>query len=97
MTKKKGQDAGISKVRRYLVPLALLLLVIGASVSLFVYRDTVSDLGNWGYLGAFLIGLAANATVIFPMPGLLILFTLGPRSIRSSSVWPGRRAGPSGR
>jgi membrane protein DedA with SNARE-associated domain len=77
MTKKKGQDAGISKVRRYLVPLALLLLVIGASVSLFVYRDTVSDLGNWGYLGAFLIGLAANATVIFPMPGLLILFTLG--------------------
>ena len=65
------------EVRKYLVPAGLLLLVIGVSALLFIYRDAVSTLGNWGYLGAFLIGLAANATVVFPMPGLLILFTLG--------------------
>lgn len=72
------QETGHSSViRQYLVPSALLLLVIGASVALFVYRDVVSEVGHWGYLGAFIIGLVANATVIFPMPGLLLLFSLG--------------------
>ncbi len=52
-------------------------LVIALSVSLFLFRDRVSALGNLGYLGAFLIGLVANATIILPVPGVVILFALG--------------------
>lgn len=78
METDNGQDAKqISIARRYLVPLALLLFVVGTSVSLFLFRDIVSEVGNWGYLGAFIIGFVANATVMFPMPGLLLLFALG--------------------
>ena len=46
-------------------------------IVLFIYRDAMTELGSWGYLGAFLIGLVANATVILPMPTLVLLFTLG--------------------
>ena len=59
------------------VPLLSFLLVIIIMVVLFVYRQAVAELGNWGYLGAFLIGLVGNATVILPMPSLLLLFALG--------------------
>ena len=59
------------------IPLLTFLLVIIVMVILFVYREAVAELGNWGYLGAFLIGLVGNATVILPMPSLLLLFALG--------------------
>ena len=55
----------------------VILLVVAITVCLFLFRDRVSELGNYGYLGAFLISLVANATIILPMPGLLILMGLG--------------------
>ena len=58
-------------------PVLMLLLVVAVTVALFFYRDRVAELGNYGYLGAFLISLVANATIILPMPGLLILIALG--------------------
>lgn len=63
--------------RSRLVPLASLLLVLAVMVVLYLQRDRIAALGNWGYLGAFLIGLVGNATVILPMPSLLLLFALG--------------------
>jgi membrane protein YqaA with SNARE-associated domain len=56
---------------------SMILLVVAITVCLFLFRSKVSELGNYGYLGAFLISLVANATVILPMPGLLILIGLG--------------------
>lgn len=44
---------------------------------LFIFRDRVAALGDYGYLGAFLISLVANATIILPMPGIVIIFALG--------------------
>jgi len=54
-----------------------LLLVIVITVLLFLYRDRVSELKELGYLGAFLISLVANATIVLPMPGLLLIVALG--------------------
>lgn len=56
---------------------AIIVFVIVITVLLFMFRDKVSELGNYGYLGAFIISLVANATVILPMPGLAILIGLG--------------------
>ena len=64
-------------VKKSLVPLLILLLVIGITFLLFLYRDRVSELENFGYLGAFLISLVSNATIFLPMPSLLLLFALG--------------------
>ena len=54
-----------------------ILLVIAITVCLFLFRERIADLEEYGYLGAFLISLIANATIVLPMPGLLILIGLG--------------------
>lgn len=46
-------------------------------VLLFVYREQVQKLEKFGYLGSFLISIAANATIIIPVPGLAITTTMG--------------------
>jgi membrane protein DedA with SNARE-associated domain len=63
--------------KRYVLLLITIIPIIAITVIIFVNRDMVAEMGNWGYLGAFLIGLLANATVFMPMPGLLLLFALG--------------------
>ncbi|MFC1861273.1 VTT domain-containing protein [Chloroflexota bacterium] len=64
-------------VKKSLVPLSMLLLVIAITVIIFLNRDRVSELDNLGYLGAFLISLVSNASIVLPMPSLLLLFALG--------------------
>ena len=62
---------------KYIVPLLTIPPLIAVMVVLFIYRDWLAELGNWGYLGAFLIGLIGNATVVLPIPSLMLLFALG--------------------
>ncbi|MFH0768905.1 MAG: VTT domain-containing protein [Chloroflexota bacterium] len=63
--------------KKRIIPLLMLLLVIAIMAIIFLYRDKVAALGNYGYLGAFLICLVCNATIILPAPGFLMLFALG--------------------
>ncbi len=75
-----GKQAGAEKrggLREKVVPLLTLLLVVAITVALFFYRDRVAEFKELGYLGAFLISLVANATIILPMPGILIISALG--------------------
>ncbi len=65
------------KKRGRIISLLTIILVIAITVALFFYRDRVAELGNYGYLGAFLVSLVSNATIILPMPGFLLLFALG--------------------
>jgi len=56
---------------------ASLVLAIAISVGMFAFRDNVADLGNYGYLGAFLLSLITSATVVLPVPGIIALIALG--------------------
>ncbi len=66
--------------RNYLFSLAL-FLVVAIIVALFLfahrYPEKIEAFENWGYLGAFLISLITNATVILPFPGIVLLFAMG--------------------
>ncbi len=64
-------------LKKRVIPLMTLLLVIAIVVVLFLYRGKVAEFKELGYLGAFLICLVSNATVILPVPGFLLLFALG--------------------
>ena len=64
-------------LKKKAIPLLTLLLAIAITVGLFLYRDRIAELGNFGYLGAFLVSLISSATVVLPVPGLLVLFALG--------------------
>jgi len=65
--------SGYLKIHRYSI--IMLLIIILMVIAIYLNSDRISELKQLGYAGAFLIGLIANATVIFPMPGLLLLFT----------------------
>ena len=68
-------------IKKNFLPLLALLLVIAITVGIFCfYRqnpDMVEKLRGYGYLGAFLISLTFNATLILPVGNILILSVLG--------------------
>jgi membrane protein YqaA with SNARE-associated domain len=67
-------------LRQRLVPILTLLFVIVISVVLFFvtqrYPEIVDKFGNLGYLGVFVGSLVSSATVVLPVPGVLVLFPL---------------------
>jgi uncharacterized membrane protein YdjX (TVP38/TMEM64 family) len=78
-------DRTIARIGRWLkrnyLSLLTLMFVLAIVIGLFVfsrrYPDTIEDFESLGYLGAFLIALVTNATVILPFPGIVVLFSLG--------------------
>ena len=54
-----------------------LLVVLGLTILLLIYRNEVSKLGIYGYPGILLISILANATIIVPVPGILITTAMG--------------------
>jgi len=51
--------------------------VIALIVVLFIFRDQVKRLEKYGYVGIFLISIAANATIIIPIPGVAFTTAMG--------------------
>jgi uncharacterized membrane protein YdjX (TVP38/TMEM64 family) len=57
-----------------------LLFVIGISIYVVLMpEEQAAKLESYGYLGTFLISILANATVIIPAPGLVIVFSMGAK------------------
>ena len=54
-----------------------LLFVISLTVLLVYYRDQVKYLEGYGYPGIFLVSMLTNATLILPVPGVLITSAMG--------------------
>ncbi len=73
------KQAGVEREARLkkFIPLLTLLLVIVISVGSFLFRDKVSEVAGYGYLGAFLISMTFNATIILPAGNFLVLLALG--------------------
>jgi membrane protein DedA with SNARE-associated domain len=55
---------------------ALALAAI-VTVVILAFSDRIEELKALGYIGAFLIMLVGNATVVFPVPGLVFVFAMG--------------------
>jgi uncharacterized membrane protein YdjX (TVP38/TMEM64 family) len=55
----------------------LLFLVIVLSVVLFIYRDEVQKIANFGYGGIFFLSILTNATLILPLPGVVFTSAMG--------------------
>lgn len=59
------------KLRKAL-EIAVIVLIIGISIAVFVFRKRLQNVSNAGYLGLFLLCFLANATVLLPAPSLMI-------------------------
>jgi len=65
-----------SWLKRNFLSVIIFTVVIGITIGLFFIQDKLTLLGDMGYLGVFLVSLAANATIVLPMPSLLIMLPL---------------------
>ena len=74
--KQTGEKKG-SWLRKVSIPMLTILLVIGITVCIFLYRGKIAELQAYGYLGAFLVSMVSNATIILPVPGIIIILALG--------------------
>lgn len=67
-------------MQRIVVPALVLLLVIAVSVGLFFltkYRpDLIERFKTFGYAGIFVVSLLSCATVILPIPGIVVFVPL---------------------
>jgi len=66
-----------SRKAEYTIGGVALALTIALCVAVVVYWDYVIQAQQYGYLGAFVISVFAGGTVFIPIPGVLVVFTLG--------------------
>ena len=78
---KPAETGEGNRIKKKVLPLLALLLVIAITVGIFCfyksYPGRIDQLKGYGYLGAFLISLTFNATLILPAGNILVLSVLG--------------------
>ncbi len=60
-----------------ILQIVALVFVIVLTVAIFVLRDKIPHLEAYGYPGIFILSIIANATIILPVPGVLITSAMG--------------------
>jgi membrane protein YqaA with SNARE-associated domain len=63
-------------VRRYSHYLAIFVSLC-LMAAILIFRSQIVHLGNYGYLGVFLISIATTLTIIIPVPGWAIVAGMG--------------------
>ena len=54
-----------------------LVLAVGITVGIYLYRDRVAQFASYGYLGLFVVSVVGNATILLPLPSLAATFVAG--------------------
>lgn len=66
----------VSKQTRIL-QIAALVFVVALTTALILLRNKIPQMEKYGYPGIFVLSIIANATVILPIPGVLITSAMG--------------------
>jgi len=77
---KQAEGGKKGWAKKMIVPLLTLLLVVAISVGLFFYARNpgkIAEMQSYGYLGAFLVSLIGNATILMPVTVLPVLCAIG--------------------
>jgi membrane protein DedA with SNARE-associated domain len=96
-TEKPPVTGERSWIRKQLAPLVGLTVTIAISVAIFFfyqnYPEYIARLQAYTYLGAFVIGLLFNATVVLPTGGAVILIALGANMAFPGPIFIGLAGG----
>lgn len=63
--------------KQRLISLLILIGVTGTTAVLIINRENIQDFGSLGYPGIFLVALLSNATVLIPLPGIMLTTAMG--------------------
>jgi membrane protein DedA with SNARE-associated domain len=66
-----------SKILRYVTGSVAVAVIVGLCVTAVIFADDLGNIQEYGYIGVFIISIFAGGTVIVPVPGLLVVFTMG--------------------
>lgn len=67
----------VSLKRDYLLGAAGLVFTLALCALAIIYWDYIQIADRYGYFGVFIISIITGGTVLIPIPGLLVVFTLG--------------------
>lgn len=67
----------MDKRKNQLFAVLAVLLAVAITVVIVVFRKTIQQFGAYGYSGVLLISFLGNATVLFPVPSLALVFAMG--------------------
>ncbi|MCX8127074.1 MAG: VTT domain-containing protein [Dehalococcoidia bacterium] len=70
-------DRGDTWIRQHWKQVLSLVLVVSFSVVLVLNRDVVAQFKGYGYLGIFIISVISSATIVVPVPGMIIVAAMG--------------------
>ncbi len=62
---------------QYVIGGLAIALTIALCVVAVLYWEYIKNVSHYGYLGVFIISIFAGATVLVPIPGILVVFTMG--------------------
>lgn len=68
---------GLDKRVVQIAALVLLLGFVGVLIYFFHDRESLERFTEWGYPGVFLVTLISSTTVIFPVPGEIVVWWVG--------------------
>ncbi|MBN1878165.1 MAG: VTT domain-containing protein [Anaerolineae bacterium] len=54
-----------------------IIVAVGITAAIFIFRDQLKEVGHYGYLGIFLISIIGNATIVLPVPTFITAFAGG--------------------
>ena len=74
----------IPKRWRWLLLAVVIIAVFGISYAILRFSAHLDFLENYGYLGAFLTSLITTTSIIFPIPGFVIIAAIAA----STANWP---------
>ncbi|MFC1933599.1 YqaA family protein [Chloroflexota bacterium] len=63
--------------REHIMQLVALMFALLVCALIVIFRERIAGLGGHGYLGVLVVSVLCCATIIVPVPGLMIVFTLG--------------------
>ncbi|NPV57719.1 MAG: VTT domain-containing protein [Anaerolineae bacterium] len=65
------------ETRKKIFRALILVFVVSITIIILINRERIGELKVVGYPGMFLISIIANATIIIPIPGVLITSAMG--------------------
>jgi uncharacterized membrane protein YdjX (TVP38/TMEM64 family) len=79
--KNKSQSSAVKgRNSQTVARIAALIFVIAITIYIiYLPEEQAEKLESYGYIGIFLISILANATVLIPAPGLVIVFSMGAK------------------
>jgi membrane protein YqaA with SNARE-associated domain len=72
----KANESG-QKLKRFLLTLLLIAGTIGVCIVLIYFRGYVAHIRYFGYPSAFIFGFIAGCSLPFPLPYVIVTFSLG--------------------